>query len=78
MSFEGVLESVLGYPLLDNSSKLCVLLLFNLFDFLGMSVSVLSELLMKLCILDEVYSSSHLVCAQKLALDSLMITVTVL
>jgi len=77
MSFEGVLESMLGCPLLDNSSKLWVLL-FNLFDFLGMSVYVLPELLMKLSILDEVYSYKHLLCARKLASHSEVIIVTLL
>ena len=78
MSFEGILESLLGCPLLDSSNTLCILLFFSLFDFLGMSVCVLLELLMKSCILDEVYSYKHLVCAQKLASDSEMITITVL
>jgi len=52
MSFEGILESLLGCSLLLNSSKLSVLLLFDLFDFLGMSVCVLLKFLMKLRILD--------------------------
>jgi len=43
-----------------------------------MSVPVLPELLMKLRILDAVYSYRHLVCAQKLASDSEMIITTVL
>jgi len=75
LSFEGILESLLGCPLPVNS-KLCVLL-FNSFDFLGMSVYILPELFMKLSILDEVYSYKHFVCEQKLASDSEMIIVTV-
>jgi hypothetical protein len=43
-----------------------------------MSVSVLPELLVKLRILDEVYSYRRLVCAQKLASDLEMIIVQVL
>jgi len=75
MSFEGMLESLLGCPC--PVKKLCTLLC-NLFDFIGMSVYVLPELLMKLSILDVVYSYKHFVCAQKLASDSEMIIVTVL